>query len=132
MTEHALHKTVAEERATFEAVLPFPPSVNGLYTNVPGKGRVRTAAYRRWATAAGWEINRVRRGEPIIGPVSIGIDVRRKDRRKRDLDNLAKGVIDLLVKMGVIADDRQVDELHMRWVDHANFEGALVWVVRSA
>ena len=32
--------------------LPLPPSVNGCFANVPGKGRVRTAQYRAWRKQA--------------------------------------------------------------------------------
>ncbi len=29
--------------------LPYPPVLNNLYANVPGKGRVKSERYRAWA-----------------------------------------------------------------------------------
>jgi hypothetical protein len=34
----------------------MPPSVNTIYANVPGKGRVKSARYKTWLKAAGWDI----------------------------------------------------------------------------
>lgn len=36
----------------FHIDLPLPPSVNALYRNVPGRGRVKTALYKRWHAVA--------------------------------------------------------------------------------
>ncbi len=36
--------------------LPAPPSVNNLFRNVPGKGRVRSSEYVAWCEAAGWSL----------------------------------------------------------------------------
>lgn len=33
-----------------------PPSVNELFRNVPNAGRVRTAAYKKWAVIAKMEL----------------------------------------------------------------------------
>lgn len=101
----------------FDAVvtLPLPPSANGLFHNVHGHGRVRTYQYRRWSDAAGWLI-RVARLRAFSGPVSISIRAGRPSRR-RDLDNLAKPVLDALVAYGVIVDDSDqiVREIALAW-----------------
>ena len=98
--------------------LPFPPSVNSLYANVPGKGRVKTDRYRTWANAAGWSI-RAQRPRPIpVGPYQITVTVQRKgDGRRRDLENFIKAVSDLLVEHKIIPDDHFEERIEMQWSD---------------
>lgn len=100
--------------------IPSPPSVNMLFRNVPGKGRVKTKRYLTWQRAAQNEILS-QKPEYIPGPVSIEIVCRRNTRA--DIDNLAKGPIDLLVSAGVIDDDRNVERLSICWGD---VEGARI------
>lgn len=83
-------------------VLPKPPSVNALFRNVPGKGRVKTGHYNEWLTAAGWEIKR-QRPSHVPGPYALDIFI---PPGRGDPDNVIKPVSDLLVKMEVIEDDK--------------------------
>lgn len=95
--------------------LPYPPSVNGLFFNAP-KGRRKTIAYRNWLDAAGWQI--VEQGRHSVhGYVSVSVALVKPDKRKRDLDNLMKPVLDLLVEMGVIDDDSLVKRISVQWAD---------------
>lgn len=84
-----------------DAVLPFPPSVNGLFFNRKG-GRTKTVQYALWQRQAGWEL-KLQKQKPIKGPV--GLMYTYQDNRKADLGNLEKPVSDLLVKHGLIEDD---------------------------
>lgn len=93
--------------------LPFPPSTNGLFTNRRG-GRASTKRYLAWQEEAGWAIKR-QCPLPESGPVSIHMLLGRPDKRKRDLDNLLKSPIDLLVKHGLIDDDRSVESIFAAW-----------------
>jgi len=98
--------------------LPYPPSVNGAFRNVTGRGRVKTARYLTWARAAQNEIINQRtqwHEKSISGLVHVSVTVNRPDRRKRDLDNLLKAPLDLLVDMGVIEDDSKIHCLSIRW-----------------
>lgn len=91
-----------------------PPSTNSLYANVPGKGRVRTAAYKTWIKTAGWEI----KAQPhcrIPGKFEMSIWL----PPGIDLDN-CKAIADLLGPgkhgLGITDDDKHMDELHVyRW-----------------
>jgi crossover junction endodeoxyribonuclease RusA len=97
--------------------LPLPPSVNRLYLNVRGRGRVKTKHYRTWRKAAGWEL-RAQMGMARLvlkGPIRVTIIAAKPDNRKRDLDNMAKALLDLLVENNVIADDSKVEKLMMEW-----------------
>ena len=82
--------------------LPLPPSVNELYFNMKGKGRVKTRAYRSYMRSAGWVLMGQRPGS-IEGPVQIKISLPASNRK--DPDNCAKALLDLLVAHRVIADD---------------------------
>ena len=94
--------------------LPFPPSVNGLFRNVRGRGRVKTQRYLTWLSAAGWD---VKGAKPVEGPYRLAITLKRPDKRHRDLDNHAKAISDLLVEHGVTPDDSNMQELVIRWDD---------------
>ena len=43
----------------------------------------------------------------------VVIEARMPDRRKRDIDNLPKAVLDALTHAGVWADDEQIDDLRI-------------------
>lgn len=89
--------------------IPKPPPLSALYTNVPGRGRVKTARYRTWKRAVEWEFVGCK---PISGQVDIRISLeppRNKDgsipKTKHDCSNLIKAVEDLLVDLRLIEDD---------------------------
>ncbi|WP_423415544.1 RusA family crossover junction endodeoxyribonuclease [Hyphomicrobium sp. B1] len=115
----------------FRLTLPLPPSANALFANIRGHGRVRTYAYRKWSDVAGWTI-RVERPRKFLGPVSIEIRAG-IPRRRRDLDNLAKPVIDALVSFDVIVDDSDqiVRAVTLAWDSNVEPEKILL-VVRAA
>jgi crossover junction endodeoxyribonuclease RusA len=94
-------------------MLPFPPSVNNLFLNVR-RGRVKTPQYRAWIEEAGLLLNQqhVPRYE---GKVFITFRVNRPDKRKRDLDNICKAPIDLLVASKIIEDDSLIDGFEIKW-----------------
>lgn len=89
--------------------LPKPPSVNAIYRNVPGKGRAKTKVYAQWIEAAGWLL-KIQRPKPVPGPYTLHIAV---GPTRADLDNLAKGLSDLLQRHGVIDNDRKAESVHL-------------------
>ena len=91
--------------------LPMPPSTNALYANVPGKGRVKTARYKVWIDEAGWELKRQWTPVPhLSGRVSMVVSLSLEARI--DFDNI-KAIGDLLKRMGVLDDDKQIRDLHV-------------------
>lgn len=80
--------------------LPLPPSTNRLYRRA-GSRIIKSAEYRAWIHEAGLFLVR-QHPKPIKGRVSIGVTV---GQTRKDLDNNAKGLLDLLVLHGVIEDD---------------------------
>ena len=97
----------------------FPISVNSLFANVAGKGRVRSKRYRAWASAAGWDF--VGKGS-ITGPFEVAIILsRKKARANSDLDNYAKAVIDMLVTHKIVEDDHLLQRLTLEYGDCSGF-----------
>ena len=102
--------------------LPRPLSVNGLYYNHRSGGRAASLAHRNWRMTAMQEIGAQRTGWPeksilglyrltlTVGPPAAG-------RRRGDLGNLEKCVSDVLVKMGVVRDDADAEEIVLCWGD---------------
>lgn len=84
-------------------VLPWAPSVNNLYVNA-GRKRVRSPAYRKWQNEAGWHL-KVAKPHKFLGPVNIEIELCPPDKRRFDVDNKNKAILDLLVTHGVIEGD---------------------------
>lgn len=109
---------------------PFPPSLNNLFVNVQGKGRRPAKRYASWQGVAGTEImaQRVQWAvKRVSGPIEITITLQR-DRRRMDLDNGAKAIIDTLVKMNIIDDDKNVEKLTLQWGD---VDGALAEIIST-
>lgn len=109
---------------TFE--IPVPPSVNAMYRNVPGKGRVKTAKYKSWLHDAGW-ILRMYKPRKTLADVVLTVAIRRPTANS-DLDNRFKALQDLLVGP-VLGDDKQVVRIVGEWAD---IEGARVTVEEVA
>jgi len=83
-----------------------PPSVNSLYRNVAGRGRVRTQRYNGWLNAVGWDLEKLGR---IEGPYEV--EIRCAHDGRRDLDGYPKALLDALVKHNVTCDDRHLMRL---------------------
>ena len=91
--------------------LPFPPSVNGLFS---GKARrYASPAYKAWKAAARPHVP----GGLIAGPYSLDLVFDRPDRRARDLGNLEKAVSDLIVERGLVIDDSCCERITLSWSD---------------
>ena len=98
--------------------LPFPVSVNGMYANHYGKGRIKTGRYKSWQNEANGELLQ-QKPPAMVGPVSIDIRIKAPDARVRDGDNLVKCVFDLLKLRKVIPDDNNkiIKRHSVEWVE---------------
>lgn len=98
--------------------IPYPPSVNHYWRHIMIQGRQRSVlskAAKEYRTNVGVAVLTQGRGATIDGPIAMEITARPPDRRRRDLDNLLKGVLDALAHAGVYADDSQIQDLRIRW-----------------
>lgn len=95
-------------------VIPWPPSVNTLYRTYQGRviyskeGRIYKLDVATAVLQAGLRSH--------FGRHRLRVEIRacQTDRRKRDLDNLAKASLDALTKAGLWEDDSTIDELTIK------------------
>jgi Holliday junction resolvase RusA-like endonuclease len=100
--------------------LPMPPSLWKLYQ---GRGFTmrRSVEYKTWIAEAGWMLisqrNRGGKFRRFAGDVAVTIQAYRGANKGRDIDNILKGILDLLQSTGTISNDKCVVDLHARWVN---------------
>lgn len=95
-----------------ELELPFPPSVNHYYRRVGPKTLISREgrAYRQKVCAALAHIG-IQKHE---GPISVDVELFPPDRRRRDVDNMMKALLDALQHGGAYEDDSQIVDLRAR------------------
>jgi crossover junction endodeoxyribonuclease RusA len=112
-----------------ELELPWPPSMNRYWRHVGAKTLLSRAG-RKYRQAVTLRV--VLAGRPRIdGRLAVEIEAFAPDRRKLDLDNRLKAILDALEHAGVYADDEQIDDLHIRRGE-VRKGGALAVVIRRA
>ena len=93
--------------------LPYPPTINHYYVNRRDGGRAIGKAGKRYRV----EVVRILKAalvEEHTDNVQLEILVYPPDRRKRDLDNILKALLDALQHGGAIKDDSQVSTLYIK------------------
>ena len=94
--------------------LPWPPTVNHYYTVARGR-KILSPKGRNYQKEAYYEV--VAQGEHeknLSGEVSVFIRAYPPDKRRRDLDNIIKPVLDVLQYADVFGDDHQVSDLRIQ------------------
>ena len=100
-------------------VLPFPLSVNQYYRSVPIGRFVQVKIskdgrqYRKAVEAAVRDALGGTLPEPLTGRLQVTIELWQKDRRRRDIDNVLKALLDSLTHSHIWEDDSQVDDLRV-------------------
>ena len=93
--------------------LPWPPTVNHYYTIARGRKILSKEgrAFKKYAVTL-MELAKVPK---LAGPrFAVSISARPPDRRKRDLDNILKPILDSLCEYGAITDDSKIDDLRIQ------------------
>lgn len=96
---------------TIQLLLPWPPSVNH-YWGQAGKHRFigkRGKEFRKAVAEACIEAA----VEPLEGRLAVHVNLYPPDRRKRDIDNILKSLLDACEHAGCYESDSQIDELHI-------------------
>ena len=110
-------------------LLPYPPSLNSNWRQ--GKGRThKSTKYTLWIVDAGYALNQ-QRPPHLSPPYIVEIAAGRPDKRKRDLDNLIKPVLDLLTSHGVICDDSEIEHLTIYWATDDEVQNGVRVEVKS-
>lgn len=91
--------------------LPFPPSVNNYYCHTRNGTRIKKAGIRhREETAI--VISETFGGVPAIAhSIAVTLILYPPDKRRRDLDNSPKCLLDSLTHSGLWVDDSLIDQL---------------------
>lgn len=92
-------------------ILPLCPPLNQVYRHV-GNRVYKSAKAREWEKEAGWEIKRQRETKKPIG-CNVEVFISLYLRRDRDIDSSQKLLLDVMEKVGVYKNDRQVHALHV-------------------
>ena len=98
---------------SIEIVLPWPPSINH-YFGYGGNRVYLKAKGKEYRRAVLNQINaQLDSMETITKPVKVRVEAWMPDKRKRDLDNLCKALLDAITHAGLWEDDSQIDDLRI-------------------
>jgi len=109
--------------------LPFPPTLNHYYSVVNGR-KILSRHGRNYKELCRCHIKSPKK--PFTGRLIVRVGVIVPDRRKRDLDNLAKPILDVMKANGVYVDDSQIDEFGFLRLGTCQNNGEVrVWVAEQ-
>ena len=97
-------------RETVTITLPWPPTVNHMHINVI-KGRIRSKGYIAFCELVAHIVEREKIASMGSKRLAVTITLNWPNKRRGDLDNRAKAVLDSLQRAGVYTDDEQIDRL---------------------
>lgn len=98
-----------QESGRVVVTLPYPPTVNTYWRRYQGRTLIsrKGRAYRR-------EVEALLAGrDRLAGRLAVSIEAHAPDRRRRDLDNICKSLLDALQHGGLIEDDGDIDDLRI-------------------
>jgi len=98
-----------------ELELPYPPSINHYWRRVGPRTLIsregRRFRQRVMAILAALHIR------PLVGDLAVDVEAFPPDRRRRDIDNIQKALLDALEHGGAYADDSQIVRLTIEKCD---------------
>ena len=95
-----------------ELILPYPPSLNHYWRRVGSRTLLSRAGREYRERLIG--IVRSQGLPPMEGWLECWIAAFPPDRRRRDVDNLLKALLDGLEHSGLYANDYQIESLHIK------------------
>ena len=106
--------------------LPYPPSVNHYWRRVGPRTIVSRGgrAFRERVCA----ILAAQGVRPRAGPLAIDVRIHPPDRRRRDVDNVLKSLLDALEQGGAYHDDSQIARLAIEKREPIKNGKTIVWI----
>lgn len=93
--------------------LPWPPTINSYYKMTRYGQRYLDKSVRVFRELVAVAVNEQAPGLKIEEQLFVEVYLYPPDKRKRDLDNYMKGLLDALTEAGFWGDDSQIDQLHI-------------------
>lgn len=91
--------------------LPYPPSINSYYGSRGGRQYIRREGREYRDKVMDILVPAFHEYEAYEGPLQVWVEVHLPDRRRRDLDNISKALLDAITHSGVWEDDSQIVDL---------------------
>lgn len=88
----------------------LPPTANHIYRTW-GRGRTKTPATRQWQERTAMVLSALWRREAVTADVVVDLVFITKDRRRWDIDNRFKALLDAIMMAKIIQDDSQIKRL---------------------
>lgn len=107
--------------------LPTPPGLNHAYINAVGRGRVKSEATKKFYAEATAVLANL--GQRLDAETYRAHIVITRPHPRADIDGRAKLMLDVLVKCGIIPDDRFCEKLVIEWRYRAE-PGAVIMLDR--
>lgn len=111
-------------------VLDWPPTVNHYYTVARGR-KILSKQGRQYKKDAIFHMMQQRVAKLTYDCFAVSIDAYPPDKRKRDLDNLLKPILDALTAYGAITDDSAINHLTITRHPKENALGKIVVYVHN-
>ena len=99
-----------------EITLPWPPTVNTYWRQFQGRVLISKQG-REYRKVVADQVMLQRAAKHLDHAVRVEIKAFRPDRRRRDLDNLLKALLDSMTHAGVMDDDALIQDLRIYWAD---------------
>ena len=93
--------------------LPWPPTINSYYKMTRNGQRYLDVSVREFRRKVADTVNEQCPGLTLTDNIFMEVYLYPPDRRKRDLDNYMKGLLDALTEAGLWEDDSLIDQLHI-------------------